>query len=510
MSRRLPLNGTGHLVSFARELRELQERSQGTVESAIVLGASRTAVYEALRGSRLPSVRNLDLMVQAWGDGGPSERQTWRERRRSAEEGLAEAARQRGKATAGRTPEEEDFTRRLRDLWGRAGGPSTERVARHCALSARTLDSYLDGRTIPTEQRLRELFDGLSEACDDDSGWLASARESFLGEVLFRARVARKEEKDRVKELTSALPSGQPAVVYRPLPDGIGTVPGVRLGQLFDSRATLSRARVHRAMQAGITGTADRGAESIVVSRGYEDDEDYGDVIVYTGQGGRDPHSGEQVKNQELTLGNAALATSAATGSPVRVVRSADRGYRYDGLFKVEDYWSEDSRSGFRVWRFRLVSLPPGGQVSVAAGAVADVAAGQDVTPSRMVTAVQRIVRSTAVANYVKRVHDYACQVCGVRLESPNGAYAEAAHIVPLGAPHRGPDIVGNVLCLCANHHVLFDFGTLVINDDLTVVKRSDSSVVGQLREAAGHEVDRSRLREHRVRHGFWSDGDLH
>ncbi|MGW2376874.1 HNH endonuclease [Kitasatospora sp. NPDC001683] len=94
-------------------------------------------------------------------------------------------------------------------------------------------------------------------------------------------------------------------------------------------------------------------------------------------------------------------------------------------------------------------------------------------------------------------------------LESPTGAYAEAADIVPLGAPHRGPDIVGDALCLCANHHVLFDFGMLMINDDLTVVKRSDSSVVGRLREAVGHEVDRRRLREHRVMHGHGSDGDL-
>ncbi|MFG3227565.1 YDG/SRA domain-containing protein [Kitasatospora sp. NPDC048194] len=384
-------------------------------------------------------------------------------------------------------------------------------MARHCDLSARTLDSYLDGRTIPTEERLRELFEGLSEVCDDDGEWLTAARETFIGEVLFRARTARKEERDRVREMASALPAGQPAVEYAPFPDGIGAVPGVRLGQQFDNRMTLSRARVHRAMQSGITGTAELGAESIVVSGRHEDDEDHGDVIIYTGQGGRDPETGRQVRNQELTRGNAALATSATTGAPVRVVRAVDGGYRYDGLFRVEDVWSEESRSGYRVWRFRLVSLPPGGQVVAArdAGSVADSVVGEEAPRSRLETAIQRIVRSTAVANYVKRAHDYTCQVCGVRLESPTGAYAEAAHIVPLGAPHRGPDIVSNVLCLCANHHVLFDFGMLMINDDLTVVKRSDSSVVGRLREVAGHEVDRRRLREHRVMHGYGSDGVL-
>ncbi|WP_416876095.1 YDG/SRA domain-containing protein [Kitasatospora sp. SC0581] len=458
-------------------------------------------------------------MVEAWGDGGPSERQLWRQRRRAAEEELAAEARRRGSATAGRTPEEEDFTRRLRELWARAGGPSTEGVARHCALSARTLDSYLDGRTIPTEERLGELFDGLSVVCGDEATWLPAAREAFLGEVLFRARTARKEEKERVRELASVLPSGQPALDYARGFDGFGVVPGVRLGQKFNNRRTLSQSHVHRPLQAGICGTARFGAESIVVSGGYEGDQDFGDVIIYTGQGGRDPETGRQVRDQELTRGNAALATSAASGTPVRVVRmvqmarQANLGYRYDGLFRVEDYWTERSRAGFGVWRFRLVALPPAEQAAVAVPVSVSATEGAaqhgetaDVRSSAM---VQRVVRSSAVANYVKQIHDYTCQVCGARLNLPTGAYAEAAHITPLGQPHNGPDDSANILCLCANDHVLFDFGMLIVNDDLTVVNRLDSSVVGRLREAAGHEVDRRRLAEHRVRHGLPSDGDL-
>ena len=53
------------------------------------------------------------------------------------------------------------------------------------------------------------------------------------------------------------------------------------------------------------------GAESVVVSGGYPDDQDSGDEIIYTGQGGRDT-SGKHVKDQELELerGNLALAKS--------------------------------------------------------------------------------------------------------------------------------------------------------------------------------------------------------
>ena len=36
--------------------------------------------------------------------------------------------------------------------------------------------------------------------------------------------------------------------------------------------------------------------------------------------------------------------------------------------------------------------------------------------------------------------------------------YAEAHHLKPLGGEHRGPDIEGNLICLCPNHHALFDY----------------------------------------------------
>jgi len=49
-------------------------------------------------------------------------------------------------------------------------------------------------------------------------------------------------------------------------------------------------------MQAGIVGGTGSGAESIVLSGGYTDDEDHGDEIIYTGDGGRDPRTGRQIR----------------------------------------------------------------------------------------------------------------------------------------------------------------------------------------------------------------------
>jgi predicted restriction endonuclease len=42
--------------------------------------------------------------------------------------------------------------------------------------------------------------------------------------------------------------------------------------------------------------------------------------------------------------------------------------------------------------------------------------------------------------------------VCGETIPLADGLrYAEAHHIQPFGAPHNGPDISENVICLCPN-----------------------------------------------------------
>src|SRR5690606_19162445 len=79
--------------------------------------------------------------------------------------------------------------------------------------------------------------------------------------------------------------------------------------------------------------------------------------------------------------------------------------------------------------------------------------------PERIETKIQRIIRDTALSKKVKALHNYKCQLCGTTIELPNGQrYAEAHHIKPLGSPHDGPDIMGNLICLCPNHHAMLDY----------------------------------------------------
>jgi predicted restriction endonuclease len=287
-----------------------------------------------------------------------------------------------------------------------------------------------------------------------------------------------------------------------------GEVPGIPEGTTFRSRREAFDLEVHRELQAGIAGTPPRGAESVVVSGGYEDDEDYGSWLWYTGHGGQE--RGRQVRDQTFDprggRGNAALRTNVSERLSVRVIRSIgselstdpEAKYRYDGLFRVEKARQEKGRSGFLVCRFKLVKLATEEVLSVEAPRDEDFVEPPlpegTVQPVHTEVMVQRVIRSTAIANSVKRVHDHKCQICGLRLEFGNRGYSEVAHIQALS--RGGPDIMANVLCLCANCHVLFDLGALLVEDDFSIRRNGQSA--DRLLTHPRHTVDPKYLRKHR------------
>jgi predicted restriction endonuclease len=93
-----------------------------------------------------------------------------------------------------------------------------------------------------------------------------------------------------------------------------------------------------------------------------------------------------------------------------------------------------------------------------------------------------QIVTNTETARRPKELHDHECQICGIRLETPAGRYAEAeaAHIRPVGTPDNGPDTADNISLLCSNHHALFDLGGFTINSDLKLL--GSMAIFGRLR----------------------------
>ncbi|KAI3823063.1 hypothetical protein L1987_04489 [Smallanthus sonchifolius] len=150
----------------------------------------------------------------------------------------------------------------------------------------------------------------------------------------------------------------------------VGAIPGVHVGDVFFFRMELCVVGMHGQAQAGIdyltssqSSNGEPIATSVIVSGGYEDDEDAGDVIIYTGHGGQDKHS-RQVVHQKLEGGNLAMERSMHYGIEVRVIRgfryegsASGKVYVYDGLYKIVEAWFDVGKSGFGVFKFKLVRI---------------------------------------------------------------------------------------------------------------------------------------------------------
>lgn len=273
-----------------------------------------------------------------------------------------------------------------------------------------------------------------------------------------------------------------------------GAIRGVPLGAHFRSRRSLYDAKVHRDIRRGICGGPDKncGAESVLLPHGNEDDLDLDQLIYFTGTGKRD-RRGRLLADQDFNGLNGSLAKNAESAQPIRVIRPVEGEFEYSGLYVVEDVYMRDGLSGFKICQYRLRSLQSGGRSSV------DVKRDE---AKRVLTTHFRLVRDPAVPARVKALYDYRCQVCDIRIETLAGPYSEGAHLVPLGGGAEGPDVEGNVLSLCPNHHVMLDHGAICFADDWSVVDRAGNRL-GALRVDSRHGLRIELARIHRRLLGF-------
>ena len=260
-----------------------------------------------------------------------------------------------------------------------------------------------------------------------------------------------------------------------------GDIEGVQEGDWYSNRKALSNAGIHAPSVHGIWGRQEKGVVSIVLSGGYEDDEDYGEEIIYTGEGGRKENESKQTFDQPFIRGNLALARNVDSGELVRVTRgskhksphSPKQGYKYGGLYRVERYWSEIGKSGYLIYRYKLTKV-------------------EKTNTRRIKTTVSRIIRDTKISNKVKKIYNYQCQICGIQIKTKTNYYAEGAHIKPLGKPYNGDDLENNILCLCPNHHVMLDKGIISIDNNFNII-----GIEGKLTVNKKHKINLNNLKYH-------------
>jgi hypothetical protein len=110
--------------------------------------------------------------------------------------------------------------------------------------------------------------------------------------------------------------------------------------------------------------------------------------------------------------------------------------------------------------------------------------------PDRVPSHGYRILRDTATASAIKELHCHRCQVCNrAALRLADGRpYAEAHHLKPLGSPHDGPDVAGNIICVCPNCHALLDYFAIPLDPF-------------RLGSAAEHRVEQEYVQYHNSHH---------
>lgn len=251
---------------------------------------------------------------------------------------------------------------------------------------------------------------------------------------------------------------------------------------------------------AGIWG-ANEGAYSIVLSGGYEDDIDDLSYILYTGQGGQNVPGGKQIADQEFKKGNRGLQLSHQYRLPVRVIRGHQihngpkSGYRYDGLYYVENVERVRGKRGFLICRFHLVSETSIEQLESTLGPQLKPSYTR---PSRVQETSSRLKRDVKLSEKIKAIYEYRCQVCDVQLNSPSGLIAIGAHIKGLGRPHNGPDALENMLCLCPNHHDQFDRLAFFIDPENLKIIGLAGFEEKRIRVVKRHKLDKQFLEYHK------------
>ena len=145
-------------------------------------------------------------------------------------------------------------------------------------------------------------------------------------------------------------------------------------------------------------------------------------------------------------------------------------------------------------------SRPPSPPTVLSAELLNELGSNRAVARKIVTASVQK--RDRKLAAQIRLLYDHECMICGSKLEIGEELhYSEAAHIKPLGTPHHGPDKANNLLVLCPNHHLQFDYGVVRLQRDSKGELRVRSKIKGDPLEgrklSPKHALDDAYIRWH-------------
>ena len=112
--------------------------------------------------------------------------------------------------------------------------------------------------------------------------------------------------------------------------------------------------------------------------------------------------------------------------------------------------------------------------------------------------------RDRREAAALKQRYNNACMFCGTQLQvAKDRFYSEAAHIRGLGKPDNGPDNRSNMLVLCPNHHIQFDWGVLrlhKVSDHYQIKSKAVADPLDGKKITLIHSIDDDCVKSHHER----------
>lgn len=124
--------------------------------------------------------------------------------------------------------------------------------------------------------------------------------------------------------------------------------------------------------------------------------------------------------------------------------------------------------------------------------------------PHRSTLQITRIIRDTKITRELKILYDNTCQICGKSILLRDRKYSEAHHLRPLGQEHNGSDTKGNIIILCPNHHVEFDYCIIAIDSKSMKIIHMDSGNQWHNKTIyvhSKHQLDRKNIEYHYQRY---------
>ena len=110
--------------------------------------------------------------------------------------------------------------------------------------------------------------------------------------------------------------------------------------------------------------------------------------------------------------------------------------------------------------------------------------------PKTKIVIVKQKQRDTGKVNGLKKFYQHKCQVCLDRIQIGNQKYySEVHHLRPIGKPHDGKDDLPNMIVVCPNHHIAFQYCAIRISLDGKNIVDRNNKIMGNLHLKKSHHL---------------------